>query len=99
MKTEEAVLVGRSPAPRHLRSSGSADIYGISDLIKTAKESQKATISGYASSSFSSELVPRSDQVEYEGRKRQAREAKIHFGTVTLAGWAHAAYGNRTWAT
>ena len=66
-----------------------SDIYRINALIKNAKIDQPRTILKYASSSFP--LFPaRSDR---KGRPRSYGE-RLRTGTLSLAGWSDAAYGD-----
>ena len=61
-----------------------------SDLAKTVKVWQPAAILKYRSSSHTGKHA-RGD----EGGQMRPRGEKVHEGTVTLAGWSDAAYGDQ----
>ena len=66
-----------------------SDVYRINDLIKTVKVRQLRAILKFASSSFP--LIPSGPDTK--GRHR-AREERLQEGTLTLAGWSDATYGD-----
>ena len=66
-----------------------SDIYRIHALIKSARTDQHRTPLKYASSSFP--LSPAGSGTR--GRQRVSGE-KVHGGTLSLAGWSDAAYGD-----
>ena len=66
-----------------------SDVYRINDLMGTVKAWQTRAILQFASSSFPL-FRPGPDT---KGRHR-ARGGGLHGGTLTLAGWSDAAYGD-----
>ena len=68
-----------------------SDAYQIGDLVKTAKARRKATVLGYAPTSYP-KLSARGD-VDGEIRKRVE---EVHCGAMALAGWSDAAHGDQT---